>query len=128
MQQPQHHTHDCARIHALAALIDGDAIDAALEAGLMEVRVDASCSDCATAAQRVAAAQARLRFNWAARERYRARTARLQRRAAERQARRAPAPILTETETKTVTAPSLPPAVAAALARAKARAAARPGS
>lgn len=116
--------HDCARLHALAALLAKDAVDAALEAGLMDVQADLHCSGCAEDARRVAAEQARLRFNWAARERYRARSARLQRRAAERQARRAPAPAAAA-ETKTAAAPSLPPAVAAALARAKARAAER---
>jgi hypothetical protein len=122
--EPLHH--DCARLHVLAALLADDAVDAALEAGLMDVQADLHCSDCAEDARRVSAEQARLRFNWAARERYRARAARLQQRAAQRQARRAPPPLATET--KATATPALPPAVAAALARAKARAAERSGS
>jgi len=61
-------------------------------------------------------AQQQLDAAWAARERHRARAARLERRDAERQARRAPPPVA---DSK----PALPSAAAAILARAKARAA-----
>jgi hypothetical protein len=117
--------HDCTRVHALAALLAGAALDAALEAGLMDLQLDPHCPGCGEDARRVAAEQTRLRRNWAARERYRARAARLQRRAAERQARRAPPVVATEAR---AVAPALPPAVAAALARAQARAAGRSDS
>lgn len=70
--------------------------------------------------QRLQQAQARLREAWAARERHRARNARLLRRAAEREARRAPPP-----RPEQPAAPALPPLAAAILARAKARAAAK---
>lgn len=69
--------------------------------------------------QRLLQAQARLRTAWAARERYRARNARLARRSAEREARRAPPP----PPDRPAAAPSLPPLAAAILARAKAKAA-----
>ena len=59
-------------------------------------------------------AQQRLRDAWAARERHRARAVRLARRAAEREARRAPPPAVN-------VKPPLPPAAAAILARAKAK-------
>jgi hypothetical protein len=127
MDRQDHAMHACAQLHALAALLANDAVDAAIEAGLMQVQADSHCAGCADDAQRVLIEQRRLRSNWAARERYRARSARLQRRAAERQARRAPAPA-TIAEAASAPAPSLPPAVAAALARAKARAAGRSSS
>ncbi|PZP58242.1 hypothetical protein [Pseudoxanthomonas sp. X-1] len=114
--------HDCAQLRALAALLAADRVDAALEAGLMEVHAEAgACAPCVEAWAQVSAAQQRLRFAWAARERYRAREARLARRAAERQARR-----IKPAATPSPQAPALPPAVAAALARAKARAAGTP--
>jgi hypothetical protein len=115
--------HDCAQLRALAALLANDAIDAAIEAGLMDAEVTHACAQCREAAQRVATEQIRLRANWAARERYRARSVRLARRAAERQAKRAPAP--PPATAAAAPTPALPPAVAAALARAKARAAER---
>lgn len=114
--------HDCAQVLALAALLAEDRLDAALEAGLMDVPADAgTCAHCAAALAQVAAAQQRLHAAWAARERYRARAARLARRAAERQARR-----IRPAATPSPQAPALPPAVALALARAKARAAGTP--
>lgn len=102
----------------LEALLRGDDVDAAIEAGLMDF---IPCPECtgrdADAHASIAAAQQRLRDAWAARDRHRARSARLQRRAAERAARRAvPA-------TSDPKKPALPPAAAAALARAKAKAA-----
>ncbi len=122
MGEPQPNRHDCGHVHALAALLADDAIDAAIEAGLMEVQADLHCMDCGDDARRVISEQQRLHSNWSARERYRTRTARLQRRAAERQAKRVPVP---PPAAHTVAATALPPAVAAALARAKARAAER---
>ncbi|MFT3762638.1 MAG: hypothetical protein QM761_08515 [Pseudoxanthomonas sp.] len=106
--------HDCDDGARLAALLRAGAIDAAIEAGLMDY---VPCPDCdADAAAGLLAAQRRLSTAWAARERYRAREARLARIAAERAARRAP-PQAQKT--------ALPPAAALALARAKARAARR---
>ncbi|MCC4588093.1 hypothetical protein JWH11_05780 [Xanthomonas melonis] len=102
--------------------VQADDLDRALALGLMDYRPEphADAGDPATA-QVVAAllaAQQRLRVAWAARERYRARAARLQRRAAERDARRTPPPAPSQPA-----APALPPLAAAILARAKARAA-----
>ncbi|WCE04229.1 hypothetical protein [Pseudoxanthomonas sp. JBR18] len=107
----------CTRVLALDALLAEDRLDDAIEAGLMELDLEASVdARCQDALLRVAAMQRQLAAQWAARARYEARTARLQRRAAERQARRTPPPA-------PASKPALPPAVAAALARAKARAA-----
>lgn len=97
----------------LLALLQAGDVDAALQAGLMEF--PASPADAGDAP--LVAAQARLRTAWQARERHRMRAARLQRIAAEREARRqAAAPAA-------ASGPALPPAAAAALARARARAA-----
>lgn len=99
-----------------------DDLDRALALGLMaylpDPQHDALDANCAQVCATLLAAQRRLRDAWAARERYRARTARLQRRAAERDARRAPAPAPSQPA-----APALPPLAAAILARAKAKAA-----
>ncbi|WP_115049014.1 hypothetical protein [Xanthomonas arboricola] len=99
-----------------------DDLDRALALGLMEYRpepgddlLDPACPQLRAV---LLAAQQRLRDAWAARERYRARAARLQRRAAERDARRTPAPTPSQPA-----APTLPPLAAAILARAKAKAA-----
>ena len=113
---------------ALQALIDAvsaDDLDRALSLGLLEVvEPDASRMGCATCAARIAmlvrARDARLRA-LAARERFRAREARLAARAQARARRREAA----QASTPTHAAPSLPPAAAAALARAKAKAAAK---
>lgn len=107
--------HDCAEVARLAALLVDDELDAALDAGLMDFDACPGCDP--DAAKRIDAAKQRIGQAWAARERYRARSARLARIAAEREARRAPV----ATEKKT----SLPPAAAAVLARAKARVAQR---
>ena len=106
---------DCVDTHPahaiLAALADDD-LDAAIECGLLDARPCPHCdSDCASTL--IAARDARLRA-LAARERFRAREARLARRAAERDAAR---------NTAAKQPAALPPAAAAALARAKARAA-----
>ncbi|MCC4605324.1 hypothetical protein HG421_06295 [Xanthomonas campestris pv. badrii] len=102
--------------------VQADDLDRALALGLMDYQptsqqdgADATPADVVAA---LLAAQQRLRTAWAARERYRARAARLQRRAAEREARRAPAPAPSQ-----AAAPALPPLAAAILARAKAKAA-----
>lgn len=108
-------SHDCAVTSRLAALLAADDIDAALDAGLIDF---AGCADCDRAdIAKIDLAKRRLGQAWAARERYRARNARLARIAAEREARRAPVVI----EKK----PGLPPAAAAVLARAKAKVAQR---
>jgi len=96
-----------------------DNLDAALDAGLMDympqpadARLDPRHPDLP---QLLEQAQQHLRAAWAARERHQARTARLARRAAEREARRAPPPAANSK-------PALPSAAAAILARAKAKA------
>ncbi|WP_197017159.1 hypothetical protein [Pseudoxanthomonas suwonensis] len=125
MMPPSPPSDGALRERLLAALAAGD-VDAALQAGLM----DYAASDVEDAP--IHAAQQRLRTAWAARERYRARAGRLERRALERAARRAQAaaPALPEAPVAEAPVaarpvPSLPPAAAAALARAKARAAGR---
>ncbi|WP_372015050.1 hypothetical protein [Pseudoxanthomonas sp. 10H] len=110
------------RARLLALLQAGD-VDAALQAGLMDD--DAGGDDGV-----IGMAQAQLRAAWQARERFRAREARLAHRAAERAGRRqqAQAPAASRAATTpqpTEPAPGLPPAAAAALARARARAAGR---
>ncbi|MCC4597351.1 hypothetical protein NRY95_08660 [Xanthomonas campestris pv. phormiicola] len=109
-------------LQLLLWVLDDD-LDAAIDAGLMDYvgTADDDLLDPAYPQLRtqLLAAQQRLREAWAARERYRARSARLARRAAAREARRAPPASVA------AVAPSLPPAAAAILARAKAKAAAR---
>jgi len=109
-------------LQLLRRVLDDD-LDAAIDGGLMDY-VGSADDDRLDPAHphlraQLLAAQQRLRAAWAARERYRARAARLARRAAAREARRAP-PAHATTAT-----PALPPAAAAILARAKAKAAAR---
>ena len=97
-----------------------DDIDAALDAGLMDYLPQPGDDALEpNLPQLLQDAQQRLRDAWAARERHRARAVRLRRRAAEREARRAPPPTA---DSK----PALPSAAAAILARAKARAAGKP--
>ena len=107
--------HDCAQGARLFQLLQIDDIDSAIEAGLMQYRPCPACD--ATQSAAIIALQQRLAFNWAARDRYLARNARLARIAAERERRRAAAPA----EKKS----PLPPSVAAVLARAKTKAAER---
>lgn len=108
--------HACEHGLRLAALIDRDEVDAAIDTGLMDF---APCPACDPAvASIILGAQRRLAFAWAARDRYRAREARLQRIAAERAARRAPPPQAAKPS-------ALPPTAAAILERAKAKAAQR---
>lgn len=99
----------------LLALLHDDDLDGAIEAGLMAFDgFDVLAPDERAV---IASAQQRLRDDWAARDRYRAREARLARRATERQAKRMPP------ADDGGRPPPLPPAAAAALARAKAKAA-----
>jgi len=105
----------------LQYVLDDD-IDAALDAGLMDyVPQPGDAALDPRLPQLLQDTQRRLRDAWAARERHRARAARLARRAAEREARRAPPPAVN-------TKPALPPAAAAILARAKARATGKPSA
>ncbi|PPT50731.1 hypothetical protein [Xanthomonas arboricola] len=104
--------------------VHADDLDRALALGLMEYRpdprddlLDPACPQLSAV---LLAAQQRLRDAWAARDRYRARAVRLQRRAAERDARRTPAPAPAHSQPA---AAALPPLAAAILARAKAKAA-----
>lgn len=107
------------RAHALLAALREDDPDRALELGLLDPSIACpGCSDACQAAIGVARLQRESAL--AARERHRARNARLERRQRERTERRKPATITTTAATP---APALPLAAAAALARAKARAA-----
>ena len=105
--------HDCLHAGALSRLVQADALDAAIEAGLMAFVPCPDCDQTSTALLREA--QRKLTEAWAARHRYLARNTRLARRVAERDARRAAA-------TTIATKAPLSPAVAAVLARARAKA------
>ena len=108
-------THACAEAVAFSRLLDADDADAALNAGVMAF---VPCPGCdAHAIATVLAFQQRTAKAWAARDRYLARSARLARLAAVRDARRGNVKI----EKKS----TLPPSVAAILARAKAKVAER---
>ncbi|HEY5970873.1 MAG TPA: hypothetical protein VIT22_02690 [Pseudoxanthomonas sp.] len=107
--------HDCRHGELLLRQLRDDDVDAAIEAGLMQYVPCPACDPALTA--QLIEAQQRLSKAWAARERYRARNARLAHRAAEREAKRASA----APERKS----ALPPAAATILARAKAKAAER---
>lgn len=107
--------HDCAQGTLLFQLLQVDDIDSAIEAGLMQYRPCPACD--ATQSTALIALQQRLAFNWAARDRYLARNARLARIAAEREKR--------HTAQRVEKKSSLPPSVAAVLARAKVKAAER---
>lgn len=109
--------HDCKHGIRLLQLLQEDDVDAAIEAGLMHYVPCPAC-DLALAAE-LSGTQQKLSRAWAARDRYLARNARLARRVAEREAKRAP--VFAERKSP------LPPAAAAILARAKARAAERGG-
>lgn len=112
----------CDRTQHLAALLASDEVDAALDGGLMAW---SPCPDHGTdpaQAGAIARVQARLRSAWAARGRYRQRQARLERRAAEREARRIAA---VPANPVTPARPALPAAAVAVLERARARAAER---
>jgi len=116
-------------LHLLRA---GD-VDAAIDAGLMQLPPAALAAVDTTERIMLTQVRQRLTAAWAARERFRARQARLQRRQCERQSRRAAvtAPGSGDVEAGNAPAlsarPALPAAAAAALARARSRAAARAG-
>ena len=113
-----------APAHRLQAALADDDLDGAMRLGLLEAgNVCPTCSD--TCRATLAAARDARHQALAARERFRARAARLARRERERAARRKPVPAPDATDSPTPATPSLPPAAAAALARAKARAAGR---
>src|SRR5690606_21175167 len=75
----------------LLELLDRDELDAAIEAGLADFDPDACASLPAAARERLRLGRDRLLQAWAARDRHRARAARLARDAEELRARRAPA-------------------------------------
>jgi hypothetical protein len=103
--------------HRIVDALRVDDVDRALDAGLLDA---IECAGCAPECRALLATAREARIAaLAARERFLARTARLERRRAERDARRAPV------ATPDVVKPTLPPAAAAALARAKAKAANR---
>ena len=105
-----------AAAHAIVAALREDDLDRALALGLLEAALD--CPSCAQACRSVVARErTRREAALSARERFRAREARLQRRRHERDARRAPVPAADASK------PALPASAAAALARAKAKAA-----
>jgi hypothetical protein len=110
-----------AGVAALADAVAADDLDGAIERGLLAFEAPAGCCDACRlqVAAVLAARDIRLRA-LAARERYRARQARLAERA-EAKARRRVAAQPVEEQRKA--APALPSAALAALARAKARAA-----
>lgn len=120
MIDPVHDPARAARRATLLALLGRGDVDAALQAGLMDYT--ALPGDDADAPLLVA--QQRLRTAWEARERHRARAARLARIAAEREARRRAAATPATAPGAPAPGPALPPAAAAALERARARAAA----
>lgn len=113
--------------HAILAALVTDDLDRAIELGLLASDGCAGCSDLCSRTM-TAARDARLRA-LAARERFRVREARLQRRSDERANKRATNPRPVEgrdTASDGGTAkPALPSAAAAALERAKAKAAER---
>ncbi len=106
-----------AAAHAIVAALVEDDLDRALDLGLLEADPCPACAASCTDAL-VDARLARMRA-LAARERYRARNARLQRRAEELKAKRAAAADGPKSR-------ALPATAAAALARAKAKAAGNP--
>ena len=112
----------CERTQRLAFLLASDEVDAALEAGLMAWAPCPVDGTDPARAEAITQAQTRLRTAWAARARYRQRQARLERRAAEREARRIAA---MPADPVAPARPALPAAAAAILERARARAAER---
>ena len=105
--------------HAVIAALADDDLDRAIESGLL---TPMQCDHCGPDCQAILLTARMQRANaLAARERYRARTARMRLRAHERATRRGTMPPTAQPETKQ----ALPTAAAAALARAKAKAAER---
>lgn len=110
-----------AAAHAVNAALRVDDVDRAIEAGLLDR--DVECAHCGDECRaRLHEARAARVAALAARERYRARAARLERRARERAEKRVSPPV---TAVVTPTPSALPSAAAAALARARERAAQR---
>ncbi|MCD9126568.1 hypothetical protein [Luteimonas fraxinea] len=123
-RQPDASTPSSDTLERLVALLRGDDVDAAIDAGLMDAWPD-TCADALDSQARalLLSTRARLRTAWDARARFDARNARLARRAEEREAaRRVPAPPPAVADTAPAR-PALPSNAAAILARAKARAA-----
>jgi hypothetical protein len=110
-----------ASAHAVQEALRGDNLDAAITLGLLDSVV--ACLHCSTACRDAlqAARETRLRA-LAARQRFRARDARLARKQRERAERRKPATAVPGPAANMAVS-ALPPAAAAALARAKAKAA-----
>jgi len=107
-----------ADVHRMVAALATDDVDGAMDAGLLATD---GCNGCSSeCAMSLAAAREGRRAALAARDRFRAREARLLRRQRERLAKRAPA-----STASSAAASSLPPAAAAALQRALGRAAGR---
>ena len=120
---------DAMQARRILALLERDAVDAAIEAGLPAFVPLSTLGPDENG--RLLEARDRLLAAWAARERYRARAARLQRmaddRARARSTRQVPAPASDAGHAAPSldgpgARPALPPAAAAALARARARA------
>jgi Na+-translocating ferredoxin:NAD+ oxidoreductase RnfC subunit len=129
----------CGDLHAMAEAIHSDRLDTAIEIGLLDyvsfahrpdIAADALCAPCIDRDRLVSTTRdARLRA-LAARERFRAREARLHERAhirAEKRASDRTASTSAETMQEGPSTLSLPAAAAAALARAKAKVAAKNG-
>ena len=112
----------CERTQRLAVLLASDEVDAALETGRRAGAPWPADGTDPARAEAITQAQTRLRTAWAARARYRQRQARLERRAAEREARRIAA---MPADPVAPARPALPAAAAAILERARARAAER---
>lgn len=113
--------------HAIAGALAVDDLDRALALGLLEAGACHRCSD--DCRIRLAHAREARLAALAARDRYRARQARLARREAERTARRAgrvASTVDAGTDAQASGASILPPAAEAALARALARASGKP--
>lgn len=113
-------------LHPLIEALAADDIDRALTLGLLAYESEENldlCAECSARVRTVIAARNERLRALAARERYRAREARLAARAEARSRKRS-----ASTTLPSAAAPSLPPAAAAALARAKTRVAAKPQS
>jgi hypothetical protein len=105
--------------HVIAAALAGGDVDAALQSGLLASEPCPGCTDACRQALLVARGARRIAL--AARERFRAREARLARKNEERARRAVPARHAPSAQSTAM--PALPPAAAAALARARDKAA-----
>jgi hypothetical protein len=118
-----------AAVHAIAAALGQDDLDRAITLGLVAGDAAPSCTSCSDDCRaRLQAARTERMQALAARDRYRTRNARLERRARERAEHRAaamPVAASVATDAPAPVATALPSAAAAALARARAKAAAR---